>query len=452
MTRRISILAAVAALSAPSLAAQAPDTLRQAPPSAASADADASRTGAAGPSVTLDEAVERALGRSPQLAQSRQALVNAEAGVRTSLGTFLPSLSASSGASLRSSERFDAATDRIVTGSNDSYNAGLSLRYDLFTGGRRFAELDRTRADVSAAEARRLDQEYQVVLQTESLFFQALEQGDLLEVARARVGQAEEGLGMTRRLAQVGMATASDTLRARLELINARQAELQAEVGTRAARFALGRQVGEPGPVVPTPPADLSPTPLALTDEEILEAAETASPAVRSATATVNAAGAGVTVARTQYLPNLSFSSGYNWANQAASFDGNTSWSLSLSASYPIFNGFQREVAVERAEQARTVARMQEEDARLAARQEGDAALRTLRTAERAIEIAGEAQAVAEEDLRVVRERYRVGVATILDVVTSQIALSQARVDLVTARYDYVLARAQLEAILGREL
>ena len=59
---------------------------------------------------------------------------------------------------------------------------------------------------------------------------------------------------------------------------------------------------------------------------------------------------------------------------------------------------------------------------------------------------------VAEEDLRVVRERYRVGVARIIDLVSSQVALDQARVDLVGARYDYMLAEAELEAILGREM
>ena len=59
---------------------------------------------------------------------------------------------------------------------------------------------------------------------------------------------------------------------------------------------------------------------------------------------------------------------------------------------------------------------------------------------------------VAEEDLRITRERYRLSVAIILDVVTSQIALDQARVNLVTSRYDYVIAKAQLEAVVGRTL
>src|SRR5688572_11804720 len=100
-----------------------------------------------GPTITLDQAVERALSRSPALAQAAQSVENAATGRRTAYGSFLPSLSASSSASLRSANRFDPATDRIVSGSADSYSAGLSAGYDLFTGGRRFADLERSGAD-----------------------------------------------------------------------------------------------------------------------------------------------------------------------------------------------------------------------------------------------------------------------------------------------------------------
>lgn len=405
------------------------------------------------PVVTLDQAVERSLERSPALAQASQSVDNAATGRRTAYGAFLPSLSASSGASLRSQDRFDPGTDRIVSGSTDSYTAGLSASYDVFTGGKRFADLDRSRADLLAAEARREEQRFQVSLQTKQLFFTALRQGELLEVARSRLRQAEESMDMTRRQARAGLATASDTLRARLEMINARQAVLQAETGTRSARFSLGRQIGEARPVVPMAPAGLTPMPLALSDSAILALAEEGSPSVRAFQAATGAAAAAYSSARTGYLPTLRVSSGYNWANEAASFGGGSaSWSLSMSGSYPIFNGFQREATIARADEARVVTRLQEEDARLAARQEADAALRTVATATAAIDIAGEAVRVAEEDLRVVRERYRVGVATVLDVVTSQISLDQARVNLVGSRYDYVTAKAQLEAILGRQL
>ena len=76
----------------------------------------------------------------------------------------------------------------------------------------------------------------------------------------------------------------SDSLRARLDLVNAEQAVLQGETALRAARFALGRQVGVPEPVVPVRPADLEPGPLALSRDEIMTLAESASPAVVAAT------------------------------------------------------------------------------------------------------------------------------------------------------------------------
>jgi outer membrane protein TolC len=42
--------------------------------------------------------------------------------------------------------------------------------------------------------------------------------------------------------------------------------------------------------------------------------------------------------------------------------------------------------------------------------------------------------------------------ATIVDVLTSQEALNQAEVDAVTARFDYVRARAAISALIGRTL
>ena len=98
------------------------------------------------------------------------------------------------------------------------------------------------------------------------------------------------------------------------------------------------------------------------------------------------------------------------------------------------------------------MALLAEEDARRGVRQEVDAALRALETQEQAIAIAEEARLVAQEDLRINQVRYEADAAPILEVVTSMVALSQAEANLVSARYDYVLARAELESIVGREL
>ncbi len=403
--------------------------------------------------ITMDQALERALIHSPQLAQSQATVHNAGGTRLRAWGAFLPNVSMGSGASVQSQSRFDPTTQRLVSGSSDSYNASLNANYQVFQGGRKFAELDRTESARIEAEARLSNQRFAILLQTRTLFLNALRQAELVLVAEASVTRAEESLGITRRQVQLGTGTRSDSLRTRLELANARQSLLQSQNQLRAARFNLGRQVGADGPVSPVLPDDAEPGPLALSEAEIIALAESVSPAVRAAAAASAVAGASESSARSSYLPTLSVSSGYTWANQERSFTGgNTSWNLRISGSYQIFDGFQRQQNVSQASESRRVARLTEDDARRGVRQDVDAALRTLETQEQAIAIADDAVFVAEEDLRLIRERYAVQMATILDVITSQVALDQSEANLVSARYDYMVAKAELESIVGREL
>ena len=69
--------------------------------------------------VSLDEAIELALVRSPQMLQQDQALDNAELARRSAWAAFLPSLSASTSGSLRSANILDPNTGQIVGGSSD---------------------------------------------------------------------------------------------------------------------------------------------------------------------------------------------------------------------------------------------------------------------------------------------------------------------------------------------
>lgn len=403
--------------------------------------------------VSLVRSIELALIHSPQLAQTQASLINAGSGRRRAWGSFLPTISMSSGASVNSSSRFDPNTQRIVQGSSENYNAGLGANYQFFQGGRKYHELNRSASARVEAEARLQSQRYAVVLQTTTLYINALRQRDLVAVSEASVTRAEQSLTMSRTLFSAQSAKRSDTLRTRLELANARQSLLQAENQLRAARFALGRQVGMSGPVAPEDVVDLTPAPLALSEPEIIALAESVSPAVRAAEAAALVARSSLGSARSSYLPSLSASSNYSWSNQDRSFTGgNTSWSLRINGSYTLFDGFAREQSLGQATESQRVARLTEDDARRSVRQDVDAALRTLETQEQAIAIAQESRDVAEEDLRLNRALYEAGSGTVLDFLTSQVALDQAEANLVAARYDYALAKAELESIVGREL
>ncbi len=405
------------------------------------------------PSVTMAEAVERALQVSPLMVQRQGAVQTAESAERVALGDFIPSLSMSTGGSYSSSTRFNPTTNTTVSGSAESYNARLSSSVELFSGGRRFAQMRQTRAQTETAEAAVVEQRFNVALLAKQSFFNVLRQDDLVRVAEERIARAERGLDAAVRRLQVGSATLSDSLRARFELTQARQQLLQAQNNRRAAAYTLGALIGFEGPVGARLEAPLAPRPLTVSDEELFAIVLEQSPAVRTALAAVRSTEASLSSSRAQYFPTISVSGNYTWNNQQFQLSqGTTSWSTGISLSYPIFNGFSREDANERASVNVRVSRAQLEDEQRQVRVQLDAALNDLRLAEQQIELAEEALRVAQEDLRVLESRYSLGAATILDQITSQIAVTQAEIDMIAARYDYQIARAQLESLAGREL
>jgi TolC family type I secretion outer membrane protein len=403
--------------------------------------------------LTMADAIERALLHSPEIVRADGAVTTTGWAERTARGAFLPSLSMNSGASRSSSSRFDERTQTTITGSNQSYSAGASLSYDLFTGGRRGAEVDRAAANAASADASLVETRFNVILQTKTAFFNVQRQEELAQVAQGNMQRAQEALEAAERRLQVGSATRSDVLRAQLELNNARQAVLSAQTQQRAASFALGALTGLNGPVGVRVDSLAVPRTLPLTDAELVRLALEQAPLVATAEATVTASRAGASAARAQYLPTLRFSSGYDWSNQEATFsNGNTGWNLRLNMSYPLFNGFSRENQVAGADVQLRNATAALAAAQRQVRADVERVLGQLRLAEQQIELVNEALVVAREDLRVNQERYRLGMATILDLLLSQNSLRSAESDVVGARYDYEIARAELEALIGRQL
>ena len=403
--------------------------------------------------VTMDEAVAMALDASPQMVQAETSLGTSEFGTRQAYASFLPSLSVSTGASLSSSERFDPTTGLQVTGQSDSYSAGLSASMDVFSGGRNLAAVRSARATVAAAEATVVTRRFAVALEAKRAFFAVLRAEELIRLNGERITQAREQLQAAERQLQAGRATRSDVLRARLQVSNARQGMLNAETQRRTAMYALGQVVGLAGPVAAVSTEGLEPRALMLTVEEMRDFVARNAPTIIASEASLGVAEASLSQARAQYFPSVGVSGGYNWSNNEFGLDaGRMSWNTRIGLSYPLFNGLQREAAVDRANAQVVVAESQRADALRVALAELERLVAALELARLELEILQESVEVAEEDYRVLRERYQLGASTILELVSSQIALLQAENDLINARYDYHLARAELESLLGREL
>lgn len=404
--------------------------------------------GAEPPSLTLEEAIWRALEHDPAAVAAEGAISSASADLLEARGAWLPSLSINSSYSNSSNQRFDQASGRLVS---ESYTAQASAGYDLFDGGRRYFQGRSVGARVKSADAAYRAQRFQTILKTTEAFYGTVAASELLRVANQRLERARQQLDFARTRLEVGTATRSDVLRAELEVGNAELALVDAESALRSTELRLGRLVGLERGAKPASAELPGRAPDLPARDEIVQRAISRSPDVLSTRASLDERKASRWVLRTVYLPTLRLSGGYDWFSYQFPPD-QRSWSLRLTASLPLFNGFQREAASSRAAVAERSAEARARDAVLGARVAAEDAVQEIDSAERRVQIAERAVELAHEDLRVQEERYRIGNATIVELQTSQLALVDAEAAHVRARHALGVAVARLEAVLGEKL
>lgn len=407
--------------------------------------------------ITLGEAIRLAERYQPRVVQAFGTTRSSDARIRTAKGQFLPNLNvnASGSRSFSESARVDPTTGILLTSGSQSrsYSSTVSSSVDLFAGFRRTNELSSANAAGMAADASLVDVKFQQSLQTTNQFFDALSARRLLVVRELSLRRAEEQLSTSIARLSAGAATRSDSLRSLVGVGNAQLQLVTAQSQLASAEANLGRLIGATERVVAVDDSafyQMLPQPVAA---ELLTEAMAQAPAVQVAEANTAAAEATLRVSKAAYWPTLTLSGNaglsaadrtdYTWASQN---------NLSLGFSWQLFNRFNREQGVVQNNVAVENTRAQEAEARRAVVANLTTQLADLEAARLRIEITQRNVEASNEDLRVQQERYRLGASTILDVLLTQEAVTQAEVDAVNARFDYLRARATIEALIGRPL
>jgi len=425
---------------------------------AASVFLAAAQASAQKPKLTLAEAIERANRVQPSVVQAFGTVRNAEARQRSATGAFIPSLSLNSGIGRSFSEgpqRVDPNTGQVISGNstNQSVTNSISSNVDLFTGFRRGNEKKAANANRSAAEAGLLNARYTLQLTTTNQFFDVLAAEQLLRVREASVRRAEEQLKVSVALLHAGRGIRPDSLRSVVTLGNAQLQLINAQTALATAEANLGRLVGEDGPVGAVDDSAHYAVLPAVDTAALRAEAMAQAPSVKAAEASAVSARAAIKVAKASYFPTLNLSANMSLnGSRANDYDFLQGRQFNLGLSWPIFNRFQREQSIVSSQVSADNAAATAAESRRQVLASFTADVAALEAARLRIAITQTSVLAATEDLRVQQERYRLGAATIVDVLTSQEALDQAEVDSVTARFDYVRARAQISALIGRPL
>jgi len=141
--------------------------------------------------ITVDEAVEIALRRNPQLLQAYSQIEMAEHNQLSAIGQLLPSVNMSFGYSNSSTGRLDALSQGIVA---TSYSTQINAGYTLFNGWSRFTDLKGARLGIVEQNARYREAEFQVIQAVKQAYAANVAALELVAVEERRVQRQADQL------------------------------------------------------------------------------------------------------------------------------------------------------------------------------------------------------------------------------------------------------------------
>jgi outer membrane protein len=423
---------------------------------AAGAGLLASATGQAS-ADTLKWALTQAYLNNPQLNSQRASVRATDETVPQALSGYRPrvTLSATAGEQYLDLHT-KSATSTGVTYSQQSGNIGIqsyggTITQTLLNG---FATASRTRQAEqlvsSARETLRLS-EQNILLNAATAYMNLIRDAAILDLQRRNVEVLQEQLRQTRDRFSVGEVTRTDVAQSESRLAASRAQMLNAESNYTTSRSTYRQVIGvEPGTLAPASPVDgLSPRSL---PTAIIEA-RARHPSVTTAMFNVDAAVFQVKIAESSLYPTLNLvgSAQQNYGSTSSlttlqSFAGSVVGQLSV----PVYQGGTEYATIRQAKETLTQRRTDLDTARDQAQQTLTQSWGQLEAAKAQIQATTTQVNAAEIALNGVREEARVGQRTTLDVLNAQQELVNARVSLVTAQRDRVVASYSLLAASGR--
>ena len=420
-------------------------------PARKEAEKETGATSAPEGEIGLRRCIAVAMQNNPRVRSTWHALNSAASRIGEESAEYLPSADLSATAGRSDQASVGDVPDRRDTGPTTSYQTGVNLRYLIYTGGRRPAEVRGARAAYSASGFRHNSALQDVALRVEEAYYEVLSAKWSLKVARETVKQRTHHVELARERHQAGVVPRSDVLQAETERANAQLQLVRAKSEVNVARGRLARAMGvdvSSGLKVRDKPEEARGREVAMIDK-LLEEASRNRPTLKAALAEVTGRRADVEAARAAYRPRVSADAAYGWRDEHLLPD-EEEWSATLGVTFPLFTGFERSYRLERTESEleRSVTDYSEalQDVAL----DVWTAYARVEEARQSIEAAESLVASAEENLRVARGEYESGAGSITELIDAQQAYTEARNQRVQARTDWHTALARLERAVGR--
>ncbi len=400
---------------------------------------------------TMEAALLRAYQNNPQLNAQRASVRAADEGVPQALSGYRPKVvaTASAGAQYTNQLAIGATGEKLEVGPQSPHAVGAAVTQTLFNGNQTANKVRAAESQVSGAREGLRLLEQSVLLAAATVYMDYLRDAAILEVQRSNTRVLEETLRQTRQRYSAGLVTPTDVAQSEAQLAAGRTQELAAEATLTTTRANFRRIIGnEPRQLAPASPVDR------YLPETLRDAADitlTENPSVTSAMYGIDVSFLNVKLNEGALFPTVSLQAGVQKTSQQTITQVRQFSAAAVAeVSVPIYQGGAEYSLIRQSKETVDQQRFNLEQVRDQARADLITAWGQL-LASKAQITSSQAQVEASEiALLGTRQEATVGQRTVLDVLNAQQALVNARVALVTAQHDRVVASYTVLSSIGR--
>ena len=416
--------------------------------------------------LSLEQAVMLALQNNSLMKASALGVEAAQARVRLATAAYLPKLSFDHTitrgnnpvyvfGSLLTQRRFtqeNFALDRLnVPPPLNNFQNRFSATQSVYDFGRTSARVTQSRLGSRLSENELEATRSSLIFRVVRSYHEALLAREMVRVAESAVRSAQAAEDDARSRLKAGVSLESDLLSVQVHRAGQEEEMLKASARLRLAQSALCFELGVPLEREFILLQQSAPLKADTTDLAGLQAAALQNrPDYKQSQLASQRQETAVKAAKSEFLPTVSLFGSWETDDQSFASRAGNNWLAGVNLHFNLFNGRADEatLAENRFQQQRASA-MQGHVAQTIRLQVQKAFL-DLETAARRIAVSEQAVTQAEESVRIIRNRYKAGLATVTDLLRAETALTVAKSNHLRALFDQRVGAANLELQVGR--
>jgi len=391
---------------------------------------------------TLQDALAKAYQSNPSLLAARARLRVTDEGVAQALSGWRPTVNVDLTAGKAYSDSSGGSSSSNGSQNRTPRTGGITLRENLYRGGGTVSAVDQAESDVLSARSQLHIVEQRTLSDAATAYLDVVRDREVLKLNINNVRVLERQLEATRDRFQVGEVTRTDVAQAESRLSRAVSDRIQAEGNLVSSRAAYRSAIGEmPGKLrVPSPLNGLP-----ATEDEAIETARYYAPEVIAAHYAEKSSQHAVDGASSNLLPTVDLEASADRRRETGSPTSDTkNAELRVVVRVPLYQAGGVSSRIRAAKQFNSQRRSEMNQAVRGAVESATRAWQALTTARSRIKAFTAQVRATEIALEGVRQEAQVGSRTVLDVLDAEQELLDARVNLVRAQRDEVVASFDL--------